>query len=160
MREDDSSSLLSSQIEEASTGEESFMSDFDDNITSIHSTPKSTAARSPASVTDMRSQASPTASHSGSSPFVREDSNWHYSFDVPWSKIPSNTVKVLNAEKRPSAAERREIIRIVVAEILTVCQKPGKRHITEIARKMVIRYPKSFQDEIEGQVVGTGCTHL
>lgn len=38
----------------------------------------------------------------------------------------------------------REIIRIVVAEILNVCKKPGKRHITEIARKMVIRYPKSF----------------
>ncbi|KAJ8375251.1 hypothetical protein SKAU_G00058310 [Synaphobranchus kaupii] len=143
MTEDDSSSLLSSQIEEASTGEESFMSDNDDNFTGIHSTPKSTATRSPASVIAVRSQASPTTSESGSSPFVREDGSWHYSFDVPWSKIPSNTMKVLDAEKRPSAVERREIIRIVVAEILTVCKKPGKRHITEIARKMI---DESFEE--------------
>lgn len=46
------------------------------------------------------------------------------------------------------------------SEILTVCKKPGKRHITEIARKMVIQYPKCFQDEIEGQVVGTGYDSL
>ena len=156
MREDDSSSELSCQIEEASTGEESFMSDIDDNITSMHSTPKSTATRSPASVIAMRSQASSTASENGSSPFAREDSSWHCSFEVPWSKIPTNTMKVLDAEKRPPATERREIIRIVVAEILTVCKKPDKRHKTEIARKMIIRYPKSFRDEIEGQVVGTG----
>lgn len=127
MREDDSSSLLTSEIEEASTGEESFVCDTDD----INTTPKSTATRSPVSVIAMRSQASPTTSGSGSSPLAREDSSWHYTFDIPWNKMP-NTRRVLDTEKRPTAAERREIIRIVAAEILTVCKKPGKRRITEI----------------------------
>lgn len=166
--EDDSSSIATSLMEESSTGEDSFISDIDDLVTSDHSTPKATATRSSASVIAMRSQASPivpsqaspTASESGSSPLARGDNSWHYSFDVPWSKMPSSTRKLLDTEKRPSAAERREVIRIVVAEILTVCKKPGKRHITEIARKMVIRYPKSFRDEIEGQVIGTGYDSL
>ncbi|KAL7839335.1 hypothetical protein SRHO_G00259930 [Serrasalmus rhombeus] len=106
------------------------------------------------------SRAYPTASESGSSPLVKGDINWHYSFDIPWSKMSSNTRKLLDTEKRLSAAERREVIRIVTAEILTMCKKPGKRHITEIARKMIIRYPKSFRDEIQGQVVGTGYDSL
>lgn len=101
IREDDSSSLDSSQIEKATTSKDSFMSDIDNNITSIHST----ARRSPVSVIAMRSQAPPTTAENGSPPFVREDSSWHYSFDVLWSKIPSNTMKVLDAEKRPSAPE-------------------------------------------------------
>ena len=74
----------------------------------------------------------------------------------PGIRCPQVQKKVLDTERRPSAAERREIIRIVVAEITALCKKPGKRHITEIAREMVICYPKSFRDEIEGQVVGTG----
>lgn len=101
-----------------------------------------------------------SASESGSSPLTRENNSWHYSFDIPWSKLASSTRQVLDNEQRPSAAQRREIVRIVVAEVVTVCKKPGKRHITEIARKMVIHYPKSFRDEIEGQVVGTGYDSL
>lgn len=58
--------------------------------------------------------------------------------------MPSNTRRVLDTEKSPTTAERTEFIRIVAAEIMTVCKKPGKRHFTEIARKMVISYPKSF----------------
>lgn len=68
-------------------------------------------------------------------------------------------MKVLDDEERLSAAERREIIRIVVAEILTVCKKPEKRHITEIARKMVIRYRKSFRDE-RARLWALGMTRL
>lgn len=72
----------------------------------------------------------------------------------------SSTRKLLDGEKRSFAAERREVIRIVGAEILTVCKKTDKRHIIEIARKMLICYPKSFRDETEGQVVGTGYDSL
>lgn len=105
MREDVSSSQLSSQFVEASTGEESFMSDID--VTSIHSTPNSTGS-SP-SVTTMSCPVSQDRILNFFF-FFREDNSWHYIFNIPWSKIPSTTVKILDAEKRPSAAERREII--------------------------------------------------
>ena len=149
--EDNPSSIATSPIEESS--EESSIRDIDEVVSSNCSTPKASATRGSASA--MSSQAFPigaslsTSSDSGSSLSAREDSSWHYNFEVPWNKMPSSTRKVLDTE-------RREIIRIVVAEITAVCKKPGKRHITEIAREMVICYPKSFRDEIEGQVVGTG----
>ncbi|XP_057211347.1 uncharacterized protein LOC130567342 [Triplophysa rosa] len=103
---------------------------------------------------NVQSQSSPSVP--SAFPSATENNSWHYSFDIPWNKLTSTTRNILENEQRPSAAERREIIRIVVAEILTACKKPGRRHIIEIARKMVIRHPKSFHDEIEGQVVGTG----
>lgn len=58
--------------------------------------------------------------------------------------MPSGSRKLLEMDKRPSATERKEIIRIVVAEILIMCKNPGNRHTTEIARKMVISYLRSF----------------
>lgn len=33
---------------------------------------------------------------------------------------------------------------------------PGKKHLSEIARKIVSAYPQSFRDVIEDQVVGSG----
>uniref|UniRef100_A0A8C5CYA4 Uncharacterized protein n=1 Tax=Gadus morhua TaxID=8049 RepID=A0A8C5CYA4_GADMO len=150
--EDTSSSISTSQIVEPNN-EESFVSDdmSDDFPMSVHSTPKSTATSSPALTI-----ASPTGSESS----VREDTSWHYRFDIPWSKMPSSTRQLLDNGKRPSAAQRRDIIRIVASEVLTVCKKPGKKHINEISRKMVLCYPKSFRDEIEGQIVGTGYDSL
>ncbi|KAE8278721.1 hypothetical protein D5F01_LYC23640 [Larimichthys crocea] len=77
-------------MEEPST-EDSFMSDniSDDIPMSVHSTPKSTATSSPALTI-----ASPTGSESS----VREVNSWHYSFDIPWSKMPSSTRKLFDTD--------------------------------------------------------------
>lgn len=116
---DTPSSISTSHIEEPSI-EDSFMSDSmsDDIPMSVHSTPKSTATCS-----SVLAIASPTGSES----IVREDNSWHYNFDIPGSKMPSSITKLLDTGKRPSAAQRREIIRIVAGEILTVCKKTGKK---------------------------------
>nr|XP_023686769.1 uncharacterized protein LOC111853741 [Paramormyrops kingsleyae] len=72
---------------------------------------------------------------------------------TPCTHKKKNTLK---KEERPSGRDRREIIRLVTAEILAVCKNPLKKHLSEIARKMVLAYPKSFKDVIEGQIVGSG----
>ncbi|KAG9272876.1 hypothetical protein AMEX_G11947 [Astyanax mexicanus] len=74
--------------------------------------------------------------------------------------MPSHIKDTLKMEERPSARDRREVIRLVAAEILAVCQNPKKKHLNEIARKMVLAYPKSFKDVIEGDVVGSGYDSL
>lgn len=84
------------------------------------------------------------------------DNNWHYHFQIPWKKIPSEIFSKLETGKRPRKSERLEIIRLVVSEILTVCPTPVKKHITESARKMATAYPGAFKDVIEGEVVGSG----
>lgn len=84
------------------------------------------------------------------------DNSWHFKFQIPWQKIPSEIIRKLETRKRPTKSERLEIIRLIVSEILTVCPTPGKKHISEIARKMTKAYPVAFTDVIEGEVVGSG----
>uniref|UniRef100_A0A8C5B6W5 Uncharacterized protein n=1 Tax=Gadus morhua TaxID=8049 RepID=A0A8C5B6W5_GADMO len=101
--EDTSSSISTSQIVEPNN-EESFVSDdmSDDFPMSVHSTPKSTATSSPALTI-----ASPTGSESS----VREDTSWHYRFDIPWSKMPSSTRQLLDNDNcrrlQASTAQKR-----------------------------------------------------
>ena len=88
------------------------------------------------------------------------DNSWHFKFPIPWQKIPSEIIRKLETRKRPTKSERLEIIRLIVSEIVTVCPTPGKKHISEIARKMTKAYPAAFTDVIEGEVVGSGYDSL
>ena len=74
--------------------------------------------------------------------------------------LPAVVRKELDNQERPTARERREVIRIITAEIIATCKTPAKKHLSEVARKMVLEYPKSFKDIIEGEVVGSGYDSL
>ncbi|XP_078028604.1 uncharacterized protein LOC144464683 [Epinephelus lanceolatus] len=95
-----------------------------------------------------------------SSPTRQLGSDWHYNFQVPWNMLPAIVRKKLHNQERPTARERREVIRIITAEILATCKTPAKKHLSEVARKMVLEYPESFKDVIEGEVVGSGYDSL
>lgn len=88
------------------------------------------------------------------------DNNWHFTYEIPWSKMPSEIIRKLKNKERPTGRERRELIRLMVGEILTICPTPGKKHLSEIARKVVSTYPHSFKDVIEDQVVGSSYDSL
>ncbi|XP_065103923.1 uncharacterized protein [Paramisgurnus dabryanus] len=98
---------------------------------------------------------SPSDSDSTSSS-TQQDSSWHYNFKVPWNMLPAVLRKKLENQERPTARERREMVRIIAGEILAICQKPSKKHLNEVARKMVLTYPKSLKDMIGDEVVGSG----
>lgn len=66
----------------------------------------------------------------------------------------------LERQKRPSARQRREMVRIVVSGMMKICKNPTKHNITGIAKRMVARYPKSLQDVIDGEVIGPGYHSL
>lgn len=69
------------------------------------------------------------------------DNSWHFQFQIPWQKTPSDVIRKLETGKRPTRRERLEIIRLIVSEVLTICPTPGKKHLSEIARKMTMTYP-------------------
>ncbi|KAK2885101.1 hypothetical protein Q8A73_021575 [Channa argus] len=87
-------------------------------------------------------------------------SDWVDSFQIPWEKFPENLMQCFKKGKRPSLQLRREMIRIVVSEMMNACASPGKQASTEIAKKLVAKYPQSLQDVIEGDVVGPGYHSL
>lgn len=114
-------------------------------------------------VTSHGSFSTPTSSHSdteSTSSATQLSSDWHYNFKIPWHMLPAVLRKKLDKQERPTARERREMIRIISGEILAICKKPSKKHLDQIARNMVIQYPKSLKDVIEGEVVGSGHDSL
>lgn len=52
------------------------------------------------------------------------------------------------------------MIRLIINEVTGVCKRPSKKHLTDIARRIVAKYPKSLQDVIEGHIVGSGYDSL
>lgn len=69
-------------------------------------------------------------------------------------------MQALERQKRPSPRLRREMVRIVVAAMMKVCACPSKKNLTEVAKRMVAKYPKSLQDVIEESVIGPGYYSL
>ncbi|CAL8274166.1 unnamed protein product [Merluccius merluccius] len=96
------------------------------------------------------------SSPEGDNPKRTASDSWHHAFEIPWKKMSATIKKRLERGERPSAPERREVIRVIAGELLATCHTAGKKHVMEIARKVVMTYPKSFQDEIAGEVVGSG----
>ncbi|KAI5628690.1 hypothetical protein C0J50_10579 [Silurus asotus] len=52
------------------------------------------------------------------------------------------------------------MVRIVVSEMMKICKNPTKHNITERAKRMVARCPKSLRDVIDGDVIGPGYHSL
>ncbi|KAI3370959.1 hypothetical protein L3Q82_023615, partial [Scortum barcoo] len=99
-----------------------------------------------------------SSSTSASSPGL--DTQWDDNFEIPWSKFPEEVTHALERGKRPGPKLRRQMVRIVVTEMMEKCPHVGKKHSTDVARKMVAKYPNSLQDVIEGDIVGTGYHSL
>lgn len=79
---------------------------------------------------------------------------------IPWDKFPEDLIQSLERGKRPSPRMRREMIRILVCEMVHKGSSISKKHSVEVAKKMVAKYPRSLQDIIEGDVIGPGYHSL
>lgn len=52
------------------------------------------------------------------------------------------------------------MIRIVASKMMNACASPSKQASTDVAKKIVAKYPQSLQDVIGGDVVGPGYHSL
>lgn len=103
---------------------------------------------------------SPQSSSSSTSSSPGLDTQWDENFEIPWSKFPEEVMQALERGKRPGPKLRRQMVRIVVTEMMEKCPHVGKKHSTDVATKMVAKYPSSLQDVIEGDIVGKGYHSL
>ncbi|CAM1294703.1 Uncharacterised protein at_DN1090 [Pycnogonum litorale] len=108
--------------------------------------------------TSTSSSPGPSSRSSTPTPSTPESirGNWAQRYDVPWEKLSRNLIKSLKEGKRPLPSLRREMIRTVVDDLMQICKRPLKKHLETIACKIVTKYSASFQDVIEGHIVGTG----
>ncbi|XP_013856624.1 uncharacterized protein LOC106512581 [Austrofundulus limnaeus] len=114
-------------------------------------------AQTSASLQSLSPQSSSSAS-SNSNQTLEID--WAVNFVIPWEKFPEELMQSLERGKRPSPRLRREMVRIVISEMMQKSSSIGKRGTTEVAKKMVAKYPKSLQGVIEGDVIGPGYHSL
>ncbi|KAI5086458.1 solute carrier family 41 member 1 isoform X1 [Silurus meridionalis] len=87
-------------------------------------------------------------------------SDWADNFKIPWEKLPEALMQCLERQKRPTPRLRRDMVKIVVSEMMKICKSPSKQNSTAIAKKMVAKYPASLQDVIDGDIVGAGYHSL
>ncbi|XP_071345452.1 uncharacterized protein [Trachinotus anak] len=84
-------------------------------------------------------------------------------YSVPWHKMPPNLMVPLGEKKRAPPKERREMVRIIIDDLLSKEPgRPGRAKLRGIAKQIVEQYPCSFQDrELNGtNVIGTGYDAL
>ena len=99
---------------------------------------------------------SPISTLSSSSSCQSPHGRFPDSFMIPWTEFPEALTQVLERGKCPNPSLRKEMVRIVVCEMMKVTTSLSKKSATDVAKKLVAKYPKSLQDVIEGDVIGTG----
>lgn len=87
-------------------------------------------------------------------------SNWVDDFHIPWNKLPEDTQLELANGKRLSSSQQRELVRIVVLDIVKVSLRPGRKALAVIAEKMVCKHPASLKDVLCSDTIGTGSYSL
>lgn len=80
--------------------------------------------------------------------------------DIPFQRFPKALRTRLEKGQRPTATERREMVRIVVAAVMEHIPVPRKKHMEAVAMAIVKQYPLSFQDIIGKDAIGFGYSSL
>ncbi|RXN38123.1 hypothetical protein ROHU_001416 [Labeo rohita] len=125
------------------------------NKESSDSLPSSRESSSGTQSSSCSSSPSPTFGKASTVAF-----DWANNFKIPWVKLPEALMQCLERQKRPTPRLRRDMVKIVVSEMMKMCESPSKQNSTVIAKKMVAKYPASLQDVIDGDIIGAGYHSL
>ncbi|XP_077499847.1 uncharacterized protein LOC144110662 [Amblyomma americanum] len=82
------------------------------------------------------------------------------SFSTPWEVFPPQLMKACQEGKRPVKSDLNEMVRLVSDHILAINRKPGRKILRAIAAEIVSHYLKTFEDTLNGAVIGSGIETL
>ncbi|XP_076594907.1 uncharacterized protein LOC143325601 isoform X2 [Chaetodon auriga] len=104
---------------------------------------------------------SPSLSSNESSRMTVNLSAWPENFSVPWNRMPTGIRTAIAQETRPSAKDRREMVRIIVDEMRLTELNPSKSQCLTVAWMIVKQHPRSFADVMkDGTKIGSGFGSL
>lgn len=81
-------------------------------------------------------------------------------FQVPWHKFSVKLMNALKEKTRPLPRERRQMIRIIIEDLMAADTRPGRSKLKQIAQELVEQHPDSFLDKCGTNVVGQGFASL
>ena len=81
---------------------------------------------------------------------------------IPWSSFPPRLIMACEEGKKPEPRDRRAMIRIVMSTNMSsdASKTLSRNDLRLIAGKIVAKYPRSFADRINGEIVGDGTKTL
>ncbi|CAL8311020.1 unnamed protein product [Merluccius merluccius] len=86
---------------------------------------------------------------------------WYIDFSVRWNEMPAAVQQAVADERRPSPGERRDVVKVVVDQMLAHDPNPTRAMCHSVARRITRDYPTSFADVGKtGDVVVDGCQSL
>ena len=81
---------------------------------------------------------------------------WRVLIQYFHANVPTDTMQLLHRGSRLSKAQRLRFARIVVDSMLG----NASNQCTIVAKRIVGKYPNSFQDQLDGVVLGNGASSL
>ncbi|XP_053347925.1 uncharacterized protein LOC128518708 [Clarias gariepinus] len=80
---------------------------------------------------------------------TRTQNSWISQFGIPWDKIPASLSQALLSRQRAIPADRRAMVRTVVAAMQKHCTNPNRAACIERAKRkrIVSTYPLTFADK-------------
>ena len=85
-------------------------------------------------------------------------SNAELDYQLEEDTLPGSILKYLREKIRLPPADRRLLIRMIAADLLSKCSVPGRKLLRNVALKVVLKYPKSLADfGLSGKFLGDGC---
>ena len=88
------------------------------------------------------------------------DLDWIADYIIPWDKFPGDLLQNCRDGKQPPSSSRRQMVKIIVDDVLQKTSRPKRKNMDTLAHNVVAKYPKSFQDNVSGVVIGSGHSSL
>ncbi|XP_051809342.1 uncharacterized protein LOC127535415 [Acanthochromis polyacanthus] len=86
---------------------------------------------------------------------------WPETFQVPWDHMPLEIRSAIANGKRPTPAERRQMVRVLADEMRKHEANPTCSQFLTVCQKIVRQYPQSFADVFtDGSLMAGGHTSL
>ncbi|XP_065149445.1 uncharacterized protein [Paramisgurnus dabryanus] len=112
---------------------------------------------------DERSHPTPSCTQSRNSglSLTKTPNSWTHQFEIPWDKMPTSLSEAILRGHRANSADRRAMVRTVVAAMQKSCPNPNRAACVDIAKVIVSKYPLTFADtDEEGEQLGIGYYSL
>ncbi|XP_067312741.1 uncharacterized protein [Pseudorasbora parva] len=125
------------------------------------STPQQSSHQDLSDISSPGSESSSNSTPSRSSACSSASCVWAETFKVPWEVMPSGIRLAIANKKRPSPADRRQLVRILVGNMQKHDVNPSKAQCQIIVQNIVKQYPESFADVLaDGTKIGCGYASL
>lgn len=74
-------------------------------------------------------------------------------FEIPWNTFPLELQKACREGRRSLKGDLNEMVRTLSGRVMACYQKPGRKVLRAIAREIVSKFPRTFEDTLNGTVI-------